>query len=330
MGQGILTYHLIAFSAGFILDLIIGDPAWIFHPVRLIGSLIAFLDQKLYTQAQDEQFGRGVLLASLVTVITTLTVAAIVIGAYLLHPLAGIVIEAVLTCYLLAAKSLRVESMKVYQQLTTGDLEGARKALSMIVGRDTEMLTEEGIVRATVETIAENTSDGVTTPMLYAALGGPAFGFFYKAVNTMDSMIGYKNERYMRFGKAAARLDDVCNFLPARISAVWMILASALSGRGLDTGEALRIWKRDRNKSVSPNAGQTESVCAGALGLKLLGPAYYFGKKTDKEYIGDERKKAEPEDIRKANRLMLLTAMTGMLFCVLVQIWISVLIPTLK
>ena len=310
----ILTYHGIAFIAGFLLDLVIGDPEGIFHPVRLIGSGIAFLDKKLYTPKESSQSARGLLLVILVIIITVLTVFLLLWGCYWLHPLVGIVTEAVFTCYLMATRSLTSESMKVYEQLQREDVEGARRALSRIVGRDTERLPVEGIVKATVETVAENTSDGVIAPMLYTALGGPVLGFFYKAVNTMDSMIGYRNERYERFGSPAARLDDICNLLPARISALWMLLAALLGGRDYDARRAWRIWRRDRNKTDSPNAGQTETVCAGALGLKLLGPAYYFGQRKDKACIGDETRKAEAEDIRKANRLMLLTALIGMFF----------------
>ena len=306
---------MIAFAAGFLLDLLIGDPEGIFHPVRLIGTWIAFLDKKLYPAKKSRQMRRGMILVLLVIVVTVSVVALLLMGAYLLHPVAGVVTEAVLTCYLLAARSLGEESMKVYRALSADDLQAAREALSRIVGRDTGQMSKEQIVKAAVETVAENTSDGVIAPMLYTAVGGPVLGFFYKAVNTMDSMVGYKNDRFMLFGRCAARLDDICNYLPARISALWMLLAAAAGGRQFDHRAGLRIWRRDRQKSASPNAGQTEAVCAGALGLKLLGPAYYFGERIDKAYIGDETRHAEAEDIKRANRLMLLTALIGMFFC---------------
>ena len=201
--------------------------------------------------------------------------------------------------------------MKVYAQLKRGDLEKARKAVSMIVGRDTQSLTEEGVAKAAVETVAENTSDGVIAPMLYMALGGPVLGFFYKAVNTMDSMIAYKNDRYLYFGRAAAWLDDICNFVPARISALLMILGSLFLR--MDAAGALRIFIRDRKKHESPNSAQTEAVMAGALGVQLAGDAWYFGVLHKKETIGDPARPVEYRDIKRANRLMYLTAFLGLL-----------------
>ena len=200
---------------------------------------------------------------------------------------------------MLAARSLYNESMKVYK---AQDTETARKAVSMIVGRDTESLDRDGIIRAAVETVAENTSDGVTAPVIYMALGGAVGGFFYKAANTMDSMIGYRNEKYEKLGKFAARLDDVLNFLPSRITALAMIISSYLLG--FDGKNAWRIWRRDRRKHASPNSAQTESVCAGALGIRLAGDAYYFGELHKKPFIGNDVRPIENEDIRRANRLM--------------------------
>lgn len=185
-------------------------------------------------------------------------------------------------------------------------MEKARTAVSMIVGRDTAVLSEEGIIKAAVETVAENTSDGSIAPLCFLLLGGPVAGFAYKAVNTMDSMLGYKNEKYMYFGRAAARLDDVANFIPSRLAAWAMIAASRLCG--LDAAGAYRIWKRDRFCHASPNSAQTESVCAGALGVALAGDAVYFGKTVKKSFIGDARRRVEAEDIVRANRLLYVSA----------------------
>ena len=234
--------------------------------------------------------------------------AVLLLGAYRLHPYLGAVIESIMTYQILATKCLKVESMKVYQELKKGDIAASRKAVSMIVGRDTECLDETGVAKAAIETVAENTSDGVIAPMIFTAIGGPILGFFYKAVNTMDSMIGYKNEKYLYFGRTAAKLDDAVNYIPARISAWLMILAALLGGKDFDAKRAYRIYKRDRYNHASPNSAQTESVCAGALGIRLAGDASYFGKLVKKPHIGDACREVSPEDIRRVNRLMYLTA----------------------
>lgn len=330
-----MKYHMLAFFLGFLLDLLLGDPYCLPHPVRLIGSLISGLEKRLLgtrEQGAEEQrteeqkrkavkeereFRRGVLLAVLVLALTVLTASLLLAGAYLLHPYAGVLVETVMTYQILAAKCLKVESMKVYRSLKEESLEAARKAVSMIVGRDTAALDEEGVAKAAVETVAENTSDGVIAPMLYTALGGPVLGFFYKAVNTMDSMVGYKNDRYLYFGRAAAKLDDFVNFIPARISACFMILAACCGGSCFSGKRALQIYKRDRRNHASPNSAQTEAVCAGALGIRLAGDASYFGKVVKKPYIGDAVRKIEYEDIKRANRLMYLTAWMSEILCLL-------------
>ena len=258
---------------------------------------------------------QGKLLVVVVLLLTGIVAALILSGAYVVHPKLGMVIEAVMTYQILAARCLQVESSKVWKQLNAGNLEEARKAVSMIVGRDTECLTEEGVAKAAVETVAENTSDGVIAPMLYTALGGPVLGFLYKAVNTMDSMVGYKNEKYLYFGKAAAKLDDVVNFLPARVSALLMIGTAFVSGKNYSGKQAWRIWRRDNRKHASPNSAQTESVCAGALGIQLAGDASYFGKVVKKPYIGDSTRAVEAEDIRRMNRLMNRTAWICEILC---------------
>lgn len=312
-----MCYHIIAFIAGFVLDLLIGDPHFIPHPVRLIGSLISFLDKRLnsdvkYNSSENEanltKYKRGVLLAFTVIFATFAVSVIILVAAYSINLYAEGIVEAVMTWQILATKCLRVESMRVYDALSTDGVDAGRRAVSMIVGRDTSVLDEAGVTRAAVETIAENTSDGVIAPMLYTAIGGPVLGFVYKAVNTMDSMLGYKNDKYMYFGRFAARLDDVVNFIPARISAYLMIAAAFIGGRQFDGRNAYRIFKRDRFNHASPNSAQTESVCAGALRVQLAGDAVYFGRLVKKKYIGDRLREIEYEDIKRANRLMYITA----------------------
>ena len=317
-----MIYHITAFILGGLLDLIIGDPQWIPHPVRLMGRLIAWLDRKLFLPGKSvkEQRRTGRLFCFLVLFPVVLVTALILVLAYLIHPVCGVAVETVLTCYCLAAKSLRVESMRVYRALKQGDITTSRKAVSMIVGRDTESLDEAGVARAAVETVAENTSDGVIAPLLYTCLGGPVLGMLYKAVNTMDSMVGYHNERYENHGRCAARLDDIFNWLPARISAGLMILAAALLGREFDAGRAKKVFLRDRYNHKSPNSAQTESVCAGALGIRLAGDASYFGRIVKKPYIGDDTRPVEPEDIPRANRLMYVTA--GLMFLIVSACWL--------
>ena len=259
-----MKYHILAFFFGFVLDLILGDPYCFPHPIRLIGSLIAKLDKGLLgencTRNEKSEFKKGILLVLVVLLVTVAVTAGLLAGAYFLHPYLGLVVETIMTYQILATKCLRVESMKVYNCLKNEGLEAARKAVSMIVGRDTAVLDETGVAKAAIETVAENTSDGVIAPMLYMALGGPVLGFFYKAINTMDSMVGYKNDKYLYFGRAAAKLDDFVNYIPARISAYLMIFAAFCGGKNFDGKRAYQIYKRDNRNHASPNSAQTESV----------------------------------------------------------------------
>lgn len=330
-----MCYHIFAFIAGFVLDLLIGDPHFIPHPVRLIGSLISFCDKRLncdagYNISEKKlnliKYKRGMLLVFTVIFATFAMSVIIIVAAYSINIYAGVIAEAVMTWQILATKCLRVESMRVYDALRTDGVDAGRRAVSMIVGRDTSVLDAAGVTRAAVETIAENTSDGVIAPMLYTAIGGPVLGFVYKAVNTMDSMIGYKNDKYMYFGRFAARLDDVVNFIPARISAYLMILAAFIGGRQFDGQNAYRIFKRDRFNHASPNSAQTESVCAGALRVRLAGDAVYFGKLVKKKYIGDGLREIEYEDIKRANRLMYITAFLCELLSVAVMSLVLILL----
>lgn len=268
------------------------------------------------------KYKRGMLLAFTVIFATFAMSVIIIVAAYSINLYAGVIAEAVMTWQILATKCLRVESMRVYDALRTDGVDAGRRAVSMIVGRDTSVLDAAGVTRAAVETIAENTSDGVIAPMLYTAIGGPVLGFVYKAVNTMDSMLGYKNDKYMYFGRFAARLDDVVNFIPARISAYLMIAAAFIGGRQFDGKNAYRIFKRDRFNHASPNSAQTESVCAGALRVQLAGDAVYFGKLVKKKYIGDGLREIEYEDIKRANRLMYITAF----FCELLSVAVMSLV----
>lgn len=330
-----MCYHIFAFIAGFVLDLLIGDPHFIPHPVRLIGSLISSLDKRLncdagYNSSEKKlnliKYKRGMLLAFTVIFATFAMSVIIIVAAYSINLYAGVIAEAVMTWQILATKCLRVESMRVYDALRTDGVDAGRRAVSMIVGRDTSVLDAAGVTRAAVETIAENTSDGVIAPMLYTAIGGPVLGFVYKAVNTMDSMLGYKNDKYMYFGRFAARLDDVVNFIPARISAYLMIAAAFIGGRQFDGKNAYRIFKRDRFNHASHNSAQTESVCAGALRVQLAGDAVYFGKLVKKKYIGDGLREIEYEDIKRANRLMYITAFLCELLSVAVMSLVLILL----
>lgn len=290
---------------GFFIDIFVGDPYNFPHPIRAIGTLIAKLEKFVRGRFKNLRKG-GFFLALTVLIVSTLIPLAVLFVCYKINIFLGLAAESVMCWQLVAARCLQKESMKVCRAVEEKDIEKARQAVSMIVGRDTDVLDETGIVKAAVETVAENTSDGVTAPIMYIALGGAPLGFFYKAANTMDSMIGYTNEKYIDIGRFAAKLDDVLNFIPSRLTALAMILSAYLLGA--DGKNAARIWKRDRRKHASPNSAQTESVCAGALNIRLAGDAYYFGELHKKEFIGDDIRTPESEDIRRANRLMYCTS----------------------
>lgn len=321
-----ILYHMLSFFAGFVLDLMLGDPYWLPHPVRTIGKLIAKLEAGLLRQkdgtarTRDEERRAGRILVIMVLILTGGISFLILCIAYILHPALGIVTESLMSYQILAAKCLKQESMKVYSRLKEQDLPGARKAVSMIVGRDTDILDDTGVAKAAIETVAENLSDGVIAPMLYLAVLGPVLGLLYKAVNTMDSMVGYKNEKYLYFGRAAAKLDDAVNYAPARLSAALMIAAAFLAGKDFDERRALMIYKRDRYKHASPNSAQTEAVMAGALGIRIAGDASYFGEIVKKPYIGDEVRAVEYEDIVRANKLLYLSAALCQGICLLLML----------
>ena len=307
------------FIIGFALDAVFGDPYSMPHPIRLIGNLIAYLEKQVRKHFQNLRFG-GAVLAIIVILCSAGIPAVLLMICYHINLILGILAESVLYYYMLAARCLRDESMKVYRAFQNHDTESARKAVSMIVGRDTAVLDDAGIIRAAVETVAENTSDGVTAPLFYMAFGGAVGGCFYKAVNTMDSMLGYRNEKDIDIGRFPAKFDDVLNFIPSRFTALLMIAVCPVLK--LDSRNAYRIWKRDRRKHASPNSAQTESVCAGALHVRLAGDAYYFGELHKKEYIGDDDRPVENEDIRRTNWLMYLTAILMLIIAVIIRILI--------
>ena len=274
-----------AVLGGFVLDCLFGDPAWLPHPVVYMGKAISALEKRLRAclpkTPQGELLG-GAIVAFCLPVGTFLLTSLVCLGA--------------------AAKGLAQESTNVYRELVKPDLPAARRAVSRIVGRDTQDLTLEGVTRAAVETVAENASDGVIAPLLYMLIGGAPLALTYKAINTMDSMLGYKNEKYLYFGRIPAKLDDAANYLPSRLAALLWVAAAAFTHN--DAKGAWKIWRRDRRNHASPNSAQTESACAGALGVQLAGPAYYFGEYYAKPTIGDLLRPIEPEDILRANRMM--------------------------
>ena len=314
----VLVWSAAALVTGFILDRCFGDPEGFPHIIRLIGALIAGLEGLLRRLLPATEHGErvgGVLLVVLVALVCTAVPLLVLAVGYAIFAPAGYAIESFLCYQLLAAKTLKLESMKVCRSLQADDIEGARAHVSMIVGRDTAVLDRAGITRAAVETVAENASDGVGAPLLFIMVGGAAVGCLYKAVNTMDSMVGYKNEAYLNFGRAAALTDDVFNFLPSRLSALLMVAAAYLVR--LDGKRAFVVWKRDRRNHESPNSAQTESACAGALGVRLAGPATYGGVIHEKPFIGDDLRPIRDADIVDANQLMYASSALALVLAIL-------------
>lgn len=316
-----MNLHIAALGIGFILDLMFGDPRWMIHPVCLMGKTISWAEKTVRRIAKDEKkellAGSVFLCAGNVIFWTGLSWLLCSL-LYKAGPGVGLAGESFLCYQLLAVKGLKSESMKVYQALRYGTIEEARHAVSMIVGRDTKDLDDAGVTKAAVETVAENLSDGVIAPLLFMAVGGAPLGYFYKAVNTMDSMVGYKDEKYLYIGRIPAKLDDVLNYIPARISALLMILTAPIAG--LNGKDAFKIWRRDGRNHASPNSAQTEAAAAGALGVQLAGDAYYFGKLYKKLTIGDKKREIEIEDIKRINRLLYITSAAAMLIVLAVGI----------
>lgn len=300
---------MIPLILGYTLDLLVGDPQGFPHPIRLIGKMIENVERVLRKKcksAQDER--RAGIILWFVVVLTSYAVPLVILwlSSKISLLLAG-AIETVMCAFILATKSLKDESMIVHKYLEQNDLSSARRYLSYIVGRDVENLNSNQIAKAAVETVAENTSDGVIAPMLFILIGGAPLGFLYKGINTLDSMVGYKNEKYINMGRFSALLDDAANFLPSRIASYLMIAASYILN--MDYVSAYRIYKRDRYNHKSPNSAHTESVCAGALNIMLGGPNYYGGTLVTKPTIGDDKRPVVNDDIKKANKLMYATSL---------------------
>lgn len=312
---------LLVLSIGFCIDMILGDPHKLPHPVVFIGKLISLLEKGLRCIFPKTEFGEklaGALLWVVTVFVSTAIPLLILFFCQKISIWLRFIVESLMCWQIIAAKSLKTESMKVYFELEKGDITSARRAVSMIVGRDTAELDDAAITRAAVETVAENTSDGVIAPMLFIALGGAPLGFFYKAVNTMDSMLGYIDPPYKNIGFFPAKADDAANFIPARLSALLMLISGALLRLNVKNG--WRIFWRDRFNHASPNSAQTESVCAGLLGVRLAGDAVYHGVLHRKKYIGEALREIEHEDIPRVCRLMYVTAMLMLILCCLVGI----------
>ena len=297
---------LAAIFAGFLIDCALGDPVWfITHPIILIGRLISrsekFLRSK-FPKTDRGELAAGAVMAVFVPLVSVAVSFGILYVCYLIHPVVYFAVCSMMCWQILAARCLQQEAYKVVNCLEKDGLPAARTQVGMLVGRDTDQLTEEQVLKATVETVAENTSDGEIAPLFWMFLGGPVGGFFYKAINTMDSMVGYKNDKYLYYGRFAAKLDDVVNFIPARLAALGFIISAPVLG--FDGRNAARIWKRDRRKHASPNSAQTESACAGALHIQLGGAASYFGTMHDKPTLGDPDRPIERADVSCSCKLM--------------------------
>ncbi len=295
---------IFAVLLGFILDCIFGDPQNLWHPVCAIGTLISKTERllrRIFPDSPRALTVAGVFLWAIVCAVSFAVPALILWVCWRIHPALYFAVQTLFCYQIFARRSLAEAGKHVYIALARS-LDEGRQAVSMYVGRDTTALDETGVIKATVETIAENTTDGVIAPMIYMLIGGAPLGFFYKAVNTLDSMVGYHNDRYEYLGKCSAKADDILNFIPARLSAVCMIAAAGVLG--FDNQNAMRIFRRDRGNHKSPNAAQTESVCAGALHIQLAGDAVYFGKRMEKPFIGDPDRPIARNDIARAERLM--------------------------
>lgn len=314
---------MIQLSIGFILDLIVGDPNNPFHPVRGIGYIAKRLEGLFRNILKDYLKIAGLIVWVLTVLITVGIVFEIVNISNRINIYFGIILEGILIYFCISSKGLVVEGYKVISFLLKDDIDGARKQLSFIVGRDTASLDKEGIIKAVVETIAENMADGVIAPLFYAGIFGAPFAFAYKAVNTLDSMFGYKNDKYIKFGYFPAKLDDVFNYIPARITGLLIVLASALLG--YDYKNSYKIYKRDRYNHTSPNSAHPEAAMAGALGIQLGGANYYFGKLVKKPTIGDKIKEIEIKDAYKTAKVLYLSSLIGFIFALAFRRLISMM-----
>jgi len=302
---------MLSFWAGYIADLIFGDPYWMPHPIRLIGTLINKTEEVIRKFVKSDvalKIG-GVALLFIVVTASFVVPFLLLKGAYVLSPYMAVALEAIMVYQILATKCLDVETAKVRTKLESDDLGGARAAIAMLVSRDTEQMDREDIVKASVETMTENIVDGIISPMFYIAIGGAPLGFAFKAVNTLDSMVGYKNEKYLNLGWASAKFDDVVNYIPARITAGLVIVASAFIG--LDFKNAFKILVRDKKNHSSPNSPLSEAPAAGALRIQLGGKACYFGEVSQKPTMGDPLEEPSVKHIIKASQLMYATSFIG-------------------
>lgn len=311
---------IIMMILAYILDLIIGDPYSFPHPVRFIGNLIRFVESKIRSIAKTpKQLKIGGFILWIITIGTTFIVTNLIVSAFAFSKISYSIIASIILYTTLSTKCLADEAKKIYKVLKTGDIEKSRKQLSYIVGRDTTNLNEQEIIRATVETVAENTVDGILAPMMYGFIGGPVLAMVYKAINTLDSMVGYKNEKYKDIGFASAKIDDIANFIPARITPFFMMIASLMIG--LNAKESIRIAIRDRKNHKSPNCAYPEGAVAGALEVQLGGTNIYFGKEVYKPTIGDKHRELEIEDILKTNKIMYVTSFVALvIFSVLIYL----------
>lgn len=314
---------MIEIILGFLLDLIVGDPQNPIHPIRIIGSLCKTVEKFFRSILKRYLKVAGLLTWILVVFIVFIFNYLLLKVTYRINPSATMILGSVMIYFCISTKALKIEGLKVVKYVIKDDIEGARKQLSYIVGRDTKNLDKESILKAVVETVAENMSDGVIAPLFYAGIGGAPLAFLYKAVNTMDSMFGYKNDKYIEFGYFPAKLDDVFNYIPARLSGYFIVVVSFILG--LDYKNSFKIYKRDKNNHSSPNSAHPEAAVAGALNVQLGGPNYYFGKLVEKQTIGDDREKIDINKVNNTNNILYCSAVLGCIMALIINWSINVI-----
>ncbi|WP_195958757.1 adenosylcobinamide-phosphate synthase CbiB [Clostridium saudiense] len=314
---------MIEIILGFLLDLIVGDPQNPIHPIRIIGSLCKTVEKFFRSILKRYLKVAGLLTWILVVFIVFIFNYLLLKVTYRINPSVTMILGSVMIYFCISTKALKIEGLKVVKYVIKDDIEGARKQLSYIVGRDTKNLDKESILKAVVETVAENMSDGVIAPLFYAGIGGAPLAFLYKAVNTMDSMFGYKNDKYIEFGYFPAKLDDVFNYIPARLSGYFIVVVSFILG--LDYKNSFKIYKRDKNNHSSPNSAHPEAAVAGALNVQLGGPSYYFGKLVEKQTIGDDREKIDINKVNNTNNILYCSAVLGCIMALIINWSINVI-----
>lgn len=314
---------MIEIILGFLLDLIVGDPQNPIHPIRIIGSLCKTVEKFFRSILKRYLKVAGLLTWILVVFIVFIFNYLLLKVTYRINPSVTMILGSVMIYFCISTKALKIEGLKVVKYVIKDDIEGARKQLSYIVGRDTKNLDKESILKAVVETVAENMSDGVMAPLFYAGIGGAPLAFLYKAVNTMDSMFGYKNDKYIEFGYFPAKLDDVFNYIPARLSGYFIVVVSFILG--LDYKNSFKIYKRDKNNHSSPNSAHPEAAVAGALNVQLGGPSYYFGKLVEKQTIGDDREKIDINKVNNTNNILYCSAVLGCIMALIINWSINVI-----